>query len=132
METIIDYLNFVSNNPFMWGVWAERLIYAIGLLLTVSTYKKTRIKGYLLIAAFFTLPYVSLISREVSHQINKEELIITAEQKNRELQRMMEQGQPIHIDHSINIPIFEALLVLGLFFVSKRQITSNETLSREN
>lgn len=122
MKPITDYSRLVIENLFMWGIWAQRLVYAVGIALSVWTYKKTKIKGYLLIAAFFTLPFISLITREISHEIHKEKLQLIADQRNKELEEMRERGEPVVVEQTINFPIFEILLIMGLFYVSKNHI----------
>lgn len=47
---------------------------------------------------------------------------LIAEQKNKELQEMRDRGESVVVEQNVTFPLFDILLVLGLFYVSKSHI----------
>ncbi len=110
LETILIH----GSRIYFW------LLFGFGLILCIWTFKKTKEKGFLLIAIFFLSPLFGIVMREVSYQIHKDELI------ERKRARAEQTDSLPSIETNITLPIFETALVVGLFIVCRTRIKKNQ------
>jgi hypothetical protein len=113
-------INELLGNPFRdsfyIGLYLGWVVNILGLVVCFRGFTKTNGKAFLLIAIFFTQPLLGIVYHQVEYRLNKEEIDQYIKIKNQELQERMERGEIIEVDSTINLPVFEAVLVLGLFF----------------
>jgi len=120
--------------------WLSPIIHALGLVIALWAYRKSKKKGYIVVAAYFALAVISLvimppINRAISAQ-RKPDVSEETEKKLRVALRettdriLTEAGQPAMAvqQQNINFPLGPILLVIGLWLVAKKEKTPNQQI----
>lgn len=97
--------------------WA---LFTLGVGICVWAFVRTRRKAYLLISCFFLSPYLLRAVDAVGRVANKEEALRIEAYFNRTHQDAELHDEYIVIDEDYRLPIFETLLLLGIFSIAKR------------
>ncbi|OAM87060.1 hypothetical protein AW736_24735 [Termitidicoccus mucosus] len=97
------------------------LLMAFGFSVSILLARSLKNSGFYAVAVFFLSPVFFWGMREVRYQMHREAIEAYAAEQNRKIQ----SGEIIpHIESSVNFPLFETFLVLGLAVVyrnSKRR-----------
>lgn len=97
--------------------WALKVA---GLAICFVAFRRTLQRGYLLIALYFLIPFGALIFKELSERRLEAELREHGTQ-------VAESNYPVRNEQVATFPLIESFLVLGLYFVTKKQKDSNQS-----
>lgn len=122
--------------------WLEPLLYVTGLVIAVSTFRRCRKRGYIVLAFYFVLCIFSVLAMP---RINRAIRARRAPDLSRETQKKIdvavqqaidrvleEEGHPaIHATGRISFPFGPLVLVTGLWLLARREPRKESETSTE-
>ncbi len=119
-------------HSLMIGIdWLMPIAYATGLVISVWAYRRSRKRGYITIAMFFSLAvYACTLAPQVSRAIQQhfwpqpEITDVQTDAFNHELDKLYEKYYPrpeIQMTRRVSFPLGPILLVTGLWFVTRKE-----------
>jgi hypothetical protein len=129
---ISELLGNPFRDSYYIGLYLGWLVSLIGLFVCVRGFQKTKAKAFFLIAIFFIQPFLGIIYHQFNYRLHKEEIDQYIEFKNKELQERLERGEVIETDSTVKLPVFEVILVMGMFFLVRSKKLNVEQVAGGN
>ena len=90
------------------------LLMASGFIVSIQLARSLKSRGFYVVALFFLAPLFFWSMREVRYQIHREAMAAYAAEQNQKIR----SGEILpHIESTVNFPLFETFLVIGLVMV---------------
>jgi cytochrome b561 len=128
---------YSASEELLWIAlhWGAEIYYWIlfvsGFAFCLWASRKTKSKGYILVAVFFLQPVCSIGLRALSHHLHRDDYRQLEQNRDAALGERASGGKPVVWGHSYTIPLFETILLLGLLMTAKAQIKGEVTTGND-